>query len=380
MQSPRAESSHRIGHVAGFTLIELLVVIAIIALLIGILLPALGEARKSGRLTIDQANEKQLATAMNSYTADYQDKIASFTVIAGRSAAYYAQALPDDPSVGLVAGDLRMQATTNDLTAASAQAVYILRKRADRGDIAPIDGWIPHVLYSHLVLQDYLASRLPERLVVSPMDRPRLLWQTSPKAFDAGAFPPSPADGMAGDNTIKRWPYSSSYEFVPYSYCRDRADGGAGGLTQAPLHYQYYWSGQQGTLGRRKLGEVDFPSQKVFLFDSIARYVGKRQLYYGYADARPLMAMFDGSVSLRLTGTPDIIGPAGGGSWGHDANPGFNPAAPSGAFPTTFAYQPRGWEPPNRSGAASMSMMGFYRWTRGGLKGVDFGGREVRGF
>jgi len=56
-----------------FTLIELLIVIAIIAMLIGILLPALGMARKTARAAVCLNSQRQTAVGMHTYAGDHKE-------------------------------------------------------------------------------------------------------------------------------------------------------------------------------------------------------------------------------------------------------------------------------------------------------------------
>jgi len=91
---------HRPGKQA-FTLIELLVVISIIALLVGILLPALGAARKTAQRVVCMSNQRQIGVAMMTYATNNDDRL-PYTIYqeAGVETRWWHRLILDGAAVG----------------------------------------------------------------------------------------------------------------------------------------------------------------------------------------------------------------------------------------------------------------------------------------
>ncbi len=338
-----------------FTLIELLVVIAIIALLVAILLPALGEARCTAKAALNASNLNQYCTATHSYASEFQDRIWSFTwrAAAGAQPRNFRTQFAD------------LQSPGEDVQAAHFQAVDIIRRRAPNHENFPQqDNWIPHILYSHLVLIDYLGGRLPEPIVRSPMDTLRASWAED--AIAAGNQ--LAAAGIAAPGNA-RWPYSSSYTISTATFTPDKFTSAGGELRSVSWNTFTYNPGTNSSyrLGNRRLSDVQFPGQKIHAYEYIDRTSCRQTRYvpYMHGSAKMTATSFDGHTKIHKA----VDLQKGGYTRFNASATGGVEVAPIDYTPNTIIGDPL-WI---GNTAMANGRPPFARHTIGGLKGTDHG-------
>src|SRR5262249_46359528 len=143
---------------------------------------------------------------LGSYSADFQDRVYGFTWRSPKGVENYYTDYND------------LKNSAEDVQAAANQAIDIIRRRTgnDASSLPKITGGIPHIWYTRLVGHDYLAARLPEKMVISPFDKARGQWQrmviedrVKPVDFWSKCLPVYKPTGSS--TGAQRWPFGSSY-------------------------------------------------------------------------------------------------------------------------------------------------------------------------
>ncbi len=372
---------------SGFSLIELLVVVAIIAVLIGILLPALGDARRSAKSAVCEGNVRQYATATGSYASERKDRLPAMDWRRGSL-----------PPADLPGQDFEQRANTQfyfatDLEAASYQVVYIIRKKTGmNNDKAPVPvNWIPYILYTHIPLNDYIGGNLPSPIAVCPEDAWRREVQRHWENPQSTGLP-YPADGGDGTMSNWRWPFSTSYSIHQAHWGPSRArrvqNPEDGLMSIQAIWYpednvlnglggNYYTtdgnSRLPGQFGVNKYTDVRFPSQKVIMSDEWGRHSGRRPILYAAPESRQPLGFYDGSVRVLRTA---------------EVNPGWDPTNGSSrknmAKRLRYVKEQQTFDPklnpisvtiPATSATVERNQYrvcaGWFKYTRGGLYGWD---------
>ncbi|MFI4872182.1 MAG: type II secretion system protein [Phycisphaerales bacterium JB061] len=355
----------------GFTLIELLVVIAIIALLISILLPALGSARKRARVLIDLNNLRQHGVASASYGAENNSRAFTFSWKPGQ--------VPQTTNTDLARACANLGGGTGYTQAAVLQQLDIVTRRFSDSRLPPEPSTAPanhtpYILYNHLVINDHIGEQLPSEMVVSPSDKARNHWQKNMDEYldDPRNNVYRPPSSQTNFRDLWRWAFSSSYQIGTSHFSPDVGNNRAGDRWPSTAQRvgssqnEYQMPQDPNVLGRRKLEDVAYPSNKVLMYDAYDRTSFQEDQYFAFETSQVPVLFYDGHSDSKKTADSNY------GVWPN--NPGFGADRPDEPA-ATYQYTPiPWWDPP---GAPAGRVPLYYDQTRWGLQGIDFGGDPV---
>ncbi len=337
------------------TLLELCTVIAVLVLLGLVIVPMLGAARLQMRGTSSAQKLMMIGQGGMMYAQDNANRLFSYTWRAGESYM-------------LPTGQVRI--ANDDQGAAANQNQEILMRRTGRIDgafkIQNASARLPQRRFAHLVLMDYLDAPFPSDMFIDPSDTNQQVWSANPLEYGSGSGVPY-ADGYqpgydddpnwASNPVRQRWAFGSSYQVVPDAWQSDRP--GQRYIPVADTPHLFFLSGFpfDGFLSNgRKITDVLHNANKVWMYEEFDRDRAQ-PLYFGYDEAQSEKLMFDGSVNNWASGiaAPSVVPEEGIFHWRQTYVPLDTFPVPVGGLGDSTLVSQR------------------YRWTYGGLAGINYG-------